>query len=291
MAPSNSTKKLAKVATSGKKRSIRESSDRTYPLAIAGIVVVGCLMLFWSRSMKTSAQEVAPTLQDHWHVAYGSYLCDSFAANPTDQAGDPLGIHTHDDGVVHIHPFSSAAAGEKATIGKFFEDIGVEVTGSKLVTADGTTYESGVTTCPSGEVGVLALVTWNNANDDAEPPEVVRADIADTRFVNDRMAMTLAFVPESKIGEIPRPESIPALDQLTDVSPTAASTTLPADTGTTVAGDTATTTAEGTGTTVAGGTASTLSGEPSTTVAGSPGSTAAGGAPGTTAVGSTTTAG
>jgi hypothetical protein len=125
-------------------------------------------------------------------------------------------------------------------------------------------------------------VTWNNANDDAEPPEVVREDIGGARFVNDRMAMTLAFVPESKIGEIPRPDSIPQLDQLTDIEPIPGATTTVADaTGTTV---------DATGTTTeAGGTASTLTGEPSTTVAGSTGSTAGGAASSTTAAGSTTT--
>lgn len=208
-------------------------------------------------------------MQDHWHAAYGTYLCDAFAANPTDQAGDEFGIHTHDDGIAHVHPFSSAAAGEKATIGKFFDVIGLDVSDGTLVTTDGTTYESGTTTCPSGEVGTLVLVTWNNANDSAEPPEVVTEDIADARFVNDRMAMTLAFVPEGKIGEIPRPESIPQLDQLTDIE-------APAGVPTTVAGTT--------------GTTSTLPGEPSTTVAGSTGTTAAGGSPGTTAAASATTA-
>ena len=93
MAPSNSaTKKLAKVARSGKKRTIRESSDRTYPLAITAIVVVGCLMVFWGRSVRVDAQSVQPKLSDHWHAAYGFYTCDSFAAPPTDAGSDKIGI-------------------------------------------------------------------------------------------------------------------------------------------------------------------------------------------------------
>ena len=88
MAPSNSTKKLAKVARSGKKRSIRESSDRTYPMAIAAIVIVGILAVAWGRSERASTNRTAPTLDDHWHAAYGLYLCDasvlggSIGANP-----------------------------------------------------------------------------------------------------------------------------------------------------------------------------------------------------------------
>lgn len=267
MAPSNSsTKKLAKVARSGKKRTIRESSDRTYPLAIGAIVVVGCLMVFWGRSVRVEAQSVQPKLSDHWHAAYGTYTCDAFAAPPADAGADKLGIHTHQDGVIHIHPFSSAAAGERADIGKFFDMVGMKVTDGKLVMADGTTYESGVTTCPDGQTGKLVLVAWPNADDPAAAPKVITKDIASTQFANDRMAFTLAFVPEDKVADIPRPESIPNLDNLSDVQgstpsvPTGGSvpaTGADGSSSTTVAGDASTTTAPA---------ASATTASPSTTV-------------------------
>jgi hypothetical protein len=218
MAPSNSsTKKLAKVARSGKKRTIRDTSDRTYPLAVAAIVVVGSLSVFWGRSVRVSAQDIQPKLSDHWHVAYGAYLCDNFAPPVGDAGPDKTGVHSHEDGIIHIHPFTSAAAGERATIAKFFDTVGMKVTDDKLVMPDGTEYVSGKTTCPDGEVGKLVLVVWGSADDPAATPTVVDKDIAGTRFVNDRMAMTLAFVPEAKIAEIPRPESIPNLDNLSDM--------------------------------------------------------------------------
>jgi len=231
MAPSNSsTKKLAKVARSGKKRTIRDSSDRTYPLAVAAIVVVGTLSVFWGRSVRVSAQDIQPKLSDHWHVAYGAYLCDNFAPPVGDAGPDKTGVHSHEDGMIHIHPFTSAAAGERATIAKFFDTVGMKVTDDKLVMPDGTEYVSGKTTCPDGEVGKLVLVVWGSADDPAATPTVVDSDIAGTRFVNDRMAMTLAFVPESKIAEIPRPESIPNLDNLSDV-PGAGQNDVPLDLG------------------------------------------------------------
>ena len=250
MAPSNSsTKKLAKVARSGKKRSIRESSDRTYPLAILVICIVGTLLVFWGRDQRASAQRLEPRLNaDHWHAAMGLYLCDTFAPPPRDVAGDKLGIHTHDDGIAHIHPFSSAAAGENATVGKFYDNVGIKIEGGKLTTPEGKVYESGKTTCPSGEAGKLVLVEWKSADDDTTAPRVIETDINATRFLNDRMAFTLAFVPEAKILDIPRPESIPQLDQLTDVDPNSlGSTTLPGSvpslpTGSTIVGDPAATT-------------------------------------------------
>jgi len=271
MAPSNSsTKKLAKVARSGKKRTIRESSDRTYPLAVAAIVVVGSLMVFWGRSVRVEAQNIEPKLSDHWHAAYGTYLCDNFAPPPADAGPDKTGIHSHQDGIIHIHPFSSAAAGEKATIGKFYETVGMQVSDGKLVTADGSVYESGTTTCPDGQVGKLVLVEWQSADDPAATPKVITKDIADTRFVNDRMVFTLAFVPEDKIADIPKPESIPNLDNLSDVQGSQSTVaTLPGDgSSTTVAdGSTPTTTAEGATSTTTAGATTTVAPTPSSAVA------------------------
>ncbi|MFN0027875.1 MAG: hypothetical protein ACKV2O_11960 [Acidimicrobiales bacterium] len=268
-AGASSTKKLAKVARSGKKRSIRESSSRAYPLAILAICVVGGLLVFWGRDQRASAQRVEPRLEDHWHVAYGMYLCDAFAPNPVDVGADKVGIHTHDDGIIHIHPFSSVATGEDATLGKFFDQIALKASDTKLTTTDGKAYESGKTTCPSGEVGKLVLARWASADDPDAKPEIITEDITGARFLTDRSAFTLAFVPEGKIADIPRPESIPGLDQLTDVDPSTL-TTLPGsassvagDPGTTVAGDPAATT-----TTVAGGATSSTVAATTTTVAG-----------------------
>ena len=264
MAPSNSsTKKLAKVARSGKKRSIRESSDRTYPLAILVICIVGTLLVFWGRDQRASAQRLEPRLNaDHWHAAMGLYVCDTFAPNPRDAAGDKLGIHTHDDGIAHIHPFSSAAAGENATVGKFYDNAGIKIEGGKLTTPEGKVYESGKTTCPSGEAGKLVLVEWKGADDATAAPRVIETDLNATRFLNDRMAFTLAFVPEAKIPDIPRPESIPQLDQLTDLDPNSlGSTTVPGilpgsvpslPTGSTIVGDPAATTTASSTTTTSG---------------------------------------
>jgi hypothetical protein len=268
MAPSNSsTKKLAKVARSGKKRTIRESSDRTYPLAILAVVLVGSMAVFWGRTVRVSAQEVEPRLQDHWHAAYGLYLCDSFASSPSDAGPDRTGIHSHEDGVIHIHPFTSAATGERATLERFFETVGLDVSDKQVVGPDGKTYESGKTTCgDGGETGKLVLAVWDSADDAAAAPRLVEKDIVKTRFVNDRMAFTLAFVPESKIADIPRPESVPNLDNLSDV-PGADAPAPPISLGGTD-GDAGSD--DPTGTTAAGGATTTTAagGDPTSTTSG-----------------------
>jgi hypothetical protein len=260
MAPSSSsTKKLAKVARSSKGSSIRERQSRGFPLTIAGIVLIGSLLVFYGRTQRVDAQDEPPRLggRDHWHAAIGVYTCDAFQAPMSDKEGDKVGIHTHDDGIIHIHPSSSLAAGERARIGRFFDEVGIEVSGGRLTLPNKTVFQSGETTCPNGKVGKLVLAEWPNADDSAAAPRLITSDIDGARFINDRMAFTLAFVPEDEFPTIPRPESIPNLDQLSDVPgsvpPTTApavdgsSTTAPADgSSTTAPADSTTTTAAST---------------------------------------------
>jgi hypothetical protein len=260
MAPSSSsTRKLAKVARSSKGSSIRERQSRAFPLTIVGIIVIGALLVFYGRSQRVDAQAQPPRLGgvDHWHAAYGIYTCDKFEAPMSDKQGDKVGIHTHDDGIVHIHPSSSLAAGDRAQIGRFFDEVGVDVSGGKLTLPDKTVYESGKTTCADGKVGTLVLAVWEDANDTTAAPKLLTSGIDDARFDKDRMAFTLAFVPEDQFPNIPRPESIPNLDQLSDVAGAVpattappvdgSSTTAPADgSSTTAPADGATTTAPAT---------------------------------------------
>ena len=66
-------------------------------------------------------------LWEHWHSAIGIYVCDRWVSNLSDRGPDALGIHTHDDGLIHIHPFLAGATGKAATLGKFFDQVGMEV--------------------------------------------------------------------------------------------------------------------------------------------------------------------
>jgi hypothetical protein len=245
MAPSSSsTRKLAKVARSSKGSSIRERQSRGFPLTIAAIVVLGVLLVVYGRSQRVDAQDEPPRLggRDHWHAAFGVYTCDKFQTPPSDKQGDKVGIHTHDDGIIHIHPTSSLAAGDRAQIGRFFDEVGIDVSGGKLTLPDKTVYESGKTTCANDKVGKLVLAEWQHADDAAAAPKLITSDITSARFDNDRMAFTLAFVPEDEFPNIPRPESIPTLDSLSDV-PGAAPPTVPAAGSSTIPADGSSTTA------------------------------------------------
>lgn len=56
--------------------------------------------------------------EDHWHAAYTFYACGVKQPNaPTWDSG----IHTHGDGIIHLHPFTESEEGRGARLVKWFE--------------------------------------------------------------------------------------------------------------------------------------------------------------------------
>jgi hypothetical protein len=225
MGRASSAKKVAKVArSSGGPR--REQAKLGFPVAVFAVLVVGVLLVTWARSDRNAAVAEAPTLADHWHAAYGIYVCDTFQPGLVDVGPDTTGIHTHDDGTVHVHPFSSASAGSRATWARFGEIVGLEFDGAAFTMPDGTRYEDGHD-C-GGEPARVVMYQWPADDLEAEPV-IHTEDLGDVRFTEDRLAFTLAVVPEGT--EVPRPPSVPTLDNLSDVvaNPNQPETSVPED--------------------------------------------------------------
>ena len=274
MGKASSAKKVARAARAGGSTKQRKH-NWAFPAGIALIVIVGALVVFIARGDNKTAAAVSPTTNDHWHAAFGVYVCDAFLPAVADGPQDLLGIHTHQDGIIHIHPFQGGAAGNNAKLQVFADQVGISFSGSSFTMPDGSTYDNGYD-C-NGTPAVVTLSQWNNVDelkaDPSTPPDVVYTkDFGKVHFANDRMAFTLAVAPEGTT--IPPPDSVATVDQLdptTDaVSPTT-SLDISGLTGssTTVAGATDSTVAGSTSSTVAGSTDST-----STTVAGATNSTA-----------------
>ena len=154
--------------------------------------------------------ENAPAIGDHWHVAYGVYDCDAYLPPSAEQA-DPLGIHTHADGLIHVHPLRTRATGDRARLGLFLDAIGAELSddhyspgpgepeGRELRESDGC----------DGEPAELVLAYWPDATADADP-QFIREGLSDFRFDTDGSAVAIALVPEGTT-ELDRP---PFLNQL-----------------------------------------------------------------------------
>ena len=78
----------------------------------------------------------------HWHVAYGVYACDEYLPFLEDPGRDPHGIHTHGDGVIHVHPFDRQGEGATAKLSSFEELVGVTFDENRIY-YDGKAFETG----------------------------------------------------------------------------------------------------------------------------------------------------
>jgi hypothetical protein len=211
MGKASSSKKVARAARAGGQTSQGPKRQLAFPLSIAAVVLVGVVLIVVARGANQEVAAESPKVGEHWHAAYGIYVCDTFLPSLKDVGADTTGLHTHDDGVAHIHPFLSGSAGRNATLGVFGETVGLSFT-SDSFTVNGTTYANGFD-C-NGQPAEVSLHAWP-ADDPNAAATVLTRDFADYRFAEDRLAVTLAVVPPGT--EVPRPPSVPELDQLSDL--------------------------------------------------------------------------
>ncbi len=270
MGKASSAKKVARAARTGGGRTRRGSTSWVWPSLMAVVVILGSAGIVYSRDQRQPDNTrplaaAAGRAGDHWHAAIGFYICDSFAANPPDTGQDPLGVHSHGDGVAHLHPFSAQSSGRRATLDIFFGTVNVKASSTSIQVPGQDAHKNGQK-CGDSSAQVRTKV-WGS-RDPADQGRIVTANPSDIR-PTDGMLITVAFVPEG--ADIPRPPSADNLSKLTDIDPAARgatpSTIAPgeASTTTTVAGDPASsgTSVPSTGTPATG--MPTTAGAPSTT--------------------------
>jgi hypothetical protein len=216
MGKASSGKKVARAAaTGGGARTGRGAGGGPWKwyAIVALVAVLGVFLIVASRGERQ--QEISkigpPRPGDHWHVAYGINVCGAFQPELNVER-DPQGIHTHapngqGDGIIHIHPFTSQAAGDNATLGKFADAAGLKLEDGKMTLPDGDVYADGEKEC-GGTAGYLRV-----KYDD----EIITENIRDIRFKEDRGRLTIFYGPRN--AEIPDPPSVPNLDNLSDVPP------------------------------------------------------------------------
>ena len=177
-----------------------------FPLAVGRVVVLGSLLVLWARSDREATS--APRVGDHWHSAYDVYVCDDFRSKIVVET-DPNGIHTHSDGLIHIHPFNKLASGKDATMGQFFNAFGGRIDDDSVVLDTGEVLLAGAD-C-NGQPAVVKVARFD-ADDMERDPEVLTEDLANVRFLKDREAFTIALVPADVEPPAPRPERLTFLD-------------------------------------------------------------------------------
>jgi hypothetical protein len=200
MGKASSSKKVARAAKAGGGAgAAKRSTAWMWPVAVLVIVGLGALLIFTSRQEREATANEPPTFGDHWHAAYAVNICGRELAPLRDQRGDRFGIHTHDDGLIHIHPRSSAATGERASLQVFFDEVGLEVTPDELSVPGRDTLRSGEDDC-DGEPGVVQVKVWDGPGD--TEGRLLEDDIASHR-PDDGSIITFAFLPEG--ADIPQP--------------------------------------------------------------------------------------
>jgi hypothetical protein len=212
MARSAAAKKVAKAASTGAggKGATRERNI-LFPAAMALVVVLGVVLIFVARDKRAeNAPSGAPTLQDHWHSAYNVYVCDTVSptAYPDDSGEDLTGIHSHGDGLIHIHPFVSTVSAQFATLGAYFDEIEVEFDDSTLGLPNGTVLSESDFSCGEGDdapPAELRILKWNTL--EAETPIVFTENLTDVRLNENGQLFVFAMVdPSTDDDDIPRPD-------------------------------------------------------------------------------------
>src|SRR5688500_8951767 len=99
------TKKVTRAAMTGGGRTSRGTTSWIYWVVMTLVVVLGTAAIVVSRDERRDEIAASDSLtrpkvgEDHWHAAYGIFICDKFVSPFTEQR-DPEGIHTHSDGVI-----------------------------------------------------------------------------------------------------------------------------------------------------------------------------------------------
>jgi hypothetical protein len=207
MGKASSAKKIARAEKALSSSGPSERRQLGYPAAVALVIVLGLALVVFARATRDA--EASPTLQDHWHAAYGVWDCvtESFLT-PFQSEFDPEGIHSHQDGLIHIHPFTSSVTGKEAKLAVFLNAMGASLSEDGLELPGGATLESGVE-C-NGEKAIMQVIRWENAFIGGEPTNVFTTSLEDVRFLNDEEAFTIARAPAG--SEIPLPNTIGNLE-------------------------------------------------------------------------------
>ena len=113
--------------------------DRAELLRLASVALPGALGVIVATLIVAIALEdgsrastpAGPRTGDHWHAPYAIFVLGTrLPAIP--EVVTPLGVHTHGDGIIHIHPHLPEAEGSGASLSNFFAAMGGQLTATEM---------------------------------------------------------------------------------------------------------------------------------------------------------------
>ena len=90
------------------------------------------------------------TTTEHWHAQITMSVCGENYVEPPFEGG----IHSHGDGLMHIHPHAANEAGKNASIRRFFEHSRIKVTATSIQIPGERAYQDG-SLCSNGQRGTM----------------------------------------------------------------------------------------------------------------------------------------
>ena len=206
---------------------IRDSYySHAVPPRLLQLLLIGTAVALIATSCRVSASDIelnpitaasASTLpaigpvpnQSHWHAAYIVRVCDD-VLDPFDTDNDPLGIHSHNDGLMHVHPFFESSGYEAARLQLFADAMGFQVADGELTVPGAGTWRDG-DLC-NGVPGRVFVDKWSDPDPRGAVQRTFRG-IEEIRYEADGELYQIAFAPADAPPVVP-----PAIDQLFEVS-------------------------------------------------------------------------
>jgi hypothetical protein len=219
----------------------RARNNNAWYALTALVVIAGIALVVYSKATQPAAVGPYVTNQNdasdphnkdaHWHAALGVYDCDHWMGDGSGEGiwnwpgvatvngqqspgrvGTNLyaGLHSHDDGIIHMEPSAEEEAGKHATVGRYF-DYG----GWKL---SSTGYDFLGTKVKDGDKcgNVPGTLQWEvakfNGNVNGKQSYTVKTGNPGAWKLHNNEIVVIAFLPQGKtIDSIGNPPSLPQL--------------------------------------------------------------------------------
>jgi hypothetical protein len=218
-ASSDGARKVAKAAATAGQRDVSFASRMGFPALIALICILGIGLVVYARSTREALATPVQNL-DHWHAVYGVYNCnlpgegEAKYLPPFLSTQDDTGIHSHGDGIMHVHPFFELSSGDNAQTRHFFSEMNVEVSPERITVQN--QYDPFVDLvageeCADGSgTAEIKILHWDfdfeALSENRPDPEVFETDLGLIKFDHDREVYIIAYVGEdTAIEDIPIP--------------------------------------------------------------------------------------
>ena len=160
------------------------------PAALSLFVIVILVATAVEPAGESPGASGGPRIGDHWHATYTFTVCGEKQPNAPTWEGSS-GVHTHGDGIMHIHPFQTYSEGRGARLVKWFEYGGGVLTDDSInMPGSSKTYKNG-DRCPDGSEGVVQVYVMSAATGVEE-----RLDDWDEYIPEDGDRILILFGPE-----------------------------------------------------------------------------------------------